>query len=190
MLVRHFVFALSPSLTIVKSDWAQVWQVKKVTWISLWFSNDEKLHLHWPSTETHLDLGTARLSSVLTKENDEFFSGSQFPLVLFKGIVTFNFSVLCLISFLFYVFLCQSVSKIDSTVTRTISTQNERWCSNNNHWEQNSITVNFQEPWKTNIWQELSGIKIVCKILQDEHPLARLCKINIILPESYKILHY
>ena len=35
-------------------------QVKKVTWISLWFSNDKELHLYWPSNETHLELGTGR----------------------------------------------------------------------------------------------------------------------------------
>ena len=41
--VRNFIFTLGPSLTIIKSDSTQVWQVKKVTWFSLWFTNDEEL---------------------------------------------------------------------------------------------------------------------------------------------------
>ena len=50
-------FALGPSLTIVKSDKSDK-SVKIVTRSSPRFSNDEELHLHWPSTEFHLALGT------------------------------------------------------------------------------------------------------------------------------------
>ena len=54
--VLNFIFALGPNLTHVKLHWTQVWLVEKVTRISLWFSNDEELHLYWPCTETHLEL--------------------------------------------------------------------------------------------------------------------------------------
>ena len=59
--VLNFIFALGPSLTNVRLDWMRVWQVEKVTRISLWFSNDEELHLYWPCTETHLELGAGNL---------------------------------------------------------------------------------------------------------------------------------
>ena len=37
-----------------------------VIWISLWFSNDEELHLYWPSFETHLKLCTGTKAKLRT----------------------------------------------------------------------------------------------------------------------------
>ena len=56
-----FVFTLGPSLTIVKSDWTQVWQVKKSDMSQSIIQYSWWIQLYWPSSELQLELCTGIL---------------------------------------------------------------------------------------------------------------------------------